>query len=72
MMRVPNSNVIDAGVACAELLGLAEVALDVGLVPDGDDVDDMEGTNLGTNVASVRKRGDSDKAVVARTQHSGS
>jgi len=53
MMRVPNSNVIDAGVACAELLGLAEVA-------------------LGTNVASVRKRGDSDKAVVARTQHSGS
>jgi hypothetical protein len=60
MTRVPNINDIDAGVAFPELLGLAEVALDVGLVPEGDDVDDMEGQN----VASTRKRGDSDKAVV--------
>lgn len=46
MTSVPNSNVIDAGVGFPELLGLAEVALNVGLVPGGDDVDDMEGTNV--------------------------
>lgn len=46
---MPNSNVIDAGVAFPELLGLADVALDVGLVPEGDDVEDMEACIEGTN-----------------------